>query len=100
VEKRDAREEKRSSTESYEPMAWICQPGRETPLCCATPLHRLRNLGYLGYYRPGIGGVKAAEDFVRGVLKPGVGLMKLTSSLARQLAQLVPVGHMRECPKY
>jgi hypothetical protein len=44
--------------------------------------------------------MEAVEDIVRGVLQPGVGLMKLTSSLARQLAKLIPVGHMRECPKY
>ena len=44
--------------------------------------------------------MEAAQDFVRGVLQPGIRLVQLPGCLARQLAELVAVGHMRECPKY
>jgi hypothetical protein len=46
-----------------------------------------------------IGDLETAQNFVRGVLEPGVGLVELAGSLARQLTQLIAVGHMRECPK-
>jgi hypothetical protein len=44
--------------------------------------------------------MKANEHIVRGVLEPGVGLMQLAGGLAGQLAELVTIGHVRECRKY
>src|ERR1700721_324557 len=46
-----------------------------------------------------IGDLETAQNFVRGVLQPGVRLVQLARSLARQLAQLIAVGHVRECPE-
>jgi len=48
----------------------------------------------------GVGGMEADKNFVRGVLQPSVRLVQLPGSLARQLAELVTIGHVRECPKY
>jgi hypothetical protein len=44
--------------------------------------------------------MKAVKNFIRSVLQPCVGLMKFTGCFASQLAELVAVGHVRECPKY
>src|ERR1700758_3689533 len=43
--------------------------------------------------------MKADQDLVCRVLKTRVGLVQLASRLARQLAELVTVGHMAQCPK-
>jgi hypothetical protein len=43
--------------------------------------------------------MKAAQHFVRGVLKPRIRLVQLARCLARQLTELVTIGHVRECPK-
>ena len=45
------------------------------------------------------GGVEADEDFVGGVLQPCVRLVQLPGSFASELAELVAIGHVRECPK-
>src|SRR4051794_32227283 len=50
--------------------------------------------------RTRIGAVKADQDFIGGVLQPRVGLVQLASGLARQLAELVAIGHVRKCPEY
>src|SRR5579863_3368535 len=47
----------------------------------------------------GVGGVEADENLVRGVLQPSGRFVQLPGSFARQLAELVTVGHVRECPK-
>ena len=47
----------------------------------------------------GVGGVEADEDFVGGVLQPGIRLVQLPGSLARQLAELVAIGDVRKCTK-
>jgi hypothetical protein len=44
--------------------------------------------------------MKAAQNFVGGILQPCIRLMQLAGCLARQLAELVTIGHMRKCPKY
>src|SRR6516165_12364956 len=43
--------------------------------------------------------MKADQDFVRRVLQPRVGLVQLASRFARQLAELVTIGHMAQCPE-
>jgi hypothetical protein len=43
--------------------------------------------------------LKAAQDFIGGVLQPSVGLVQLASCLARQLTQLVAIGDMRKSSK-
>jgi len=52
-----------------------------------------------GHQRAWVSAVKPDQDFVRRVLQTGSGLVQLASRFTRQLAQLVAVGHMRECPK-
>jgi hypothetical protein len=47
----------------------------------------------------GVAGLEADENFICGVLQPCARLVQLPSSLAHQLAELVTIGHMRECPK-
>jgi hypothetical protein len=47
----------------------------------------------------GIGAMKADQDLVRRVLQPRVGLVQHASRLARQLAELITIGHMAECPE-
>ena len=47
----------------------------------------------------GVSVVKADQDLVGCVLQPRVGFVQLASRFARQLAKLITVGHMRECPK-
>lgn len=49
--------------------------------------------------RSRVGGPKTNQYFVGGVLKPGVRLVQFTGCLTCQLAELVAIGHMRECPK-
>jgi hypothetical protein len=43
--------------------------------------------------------VEAHKDVVRGVLKPRVGLVQLTSGLGSQLTELIPVFDMGKSPK-
>lgn len=43
--------------------------------------------------------MKAAQHFVCRVLQPRVRLVQLAGSLACQLAKLIPIGHVRKCPK-
>src|ERR1035438_9387727 len=43
--------------------------------------------------------MEANQYFVRGVLQPNGRFVQLPGSFARQLAELVTVGHVRECPK-
>ncbi len=43
--------------------------------------------------------MKTDQDFIGRILQPRVRLVQLSGSLAGQLAELVAVGHMRECPK-
>ena len=43
--------------------------------------------------------MEADEDLIRCVLQPCIRLVQLPGSLARQLAELVAIGHVRECPK-
>ena len=47
-----------------------------------------------GRDRTGICTVKADQDLIGGVLQPRVGFVQLASGLARQLAELVTVGHV------
>src|SRR3569833_2338110 len=47
----------------------------------------------------GVGGVEADENFVGRVQQPCVGLVQHPGSFASKLAELVAVGHVRECPK-
>jgi hypothetical protein len=74
--------------------------GLPVRLSCATPLLR-RFLRLRGdwHRRTGVSVVEPDQDIVCGVLQTGVRLMQLARCLAGQLAQLVPVGHVRECPK-
>jgi len=65
----------------------------------ATGLDLLSCLSRERVGRTRIGAVEAVEDFVRGVLQPCIRLVEHAGCLARQLAQLVAVGHMRECPE-
>jgi len=46
-----------------------------------------------------VSGVEADEDFVGSVLQPCVRLVQLPGSFASELAELVAIGHVRECPK-
>src|ERR1700739_409123 len=48
----------------------------------------------------GVGGVEAHKHLVRGVLQASARFVQHPGSLARQLAELVAIGHVRECPKY
>jgi len=57
---------------------------------------RCRRLGLrLG---AGIREAETGKNFIGRILQPGVGLVQLPGRLARQLAELVTVGHVRECP--
>jgi hypothetical protein len=67
-------------------------------LCSPASLYRLRH-GFFPRRRARVGMFEADQNFVRRVLEPGVGFVELTGRLARQLTELVTVGHMRECPK-
>jgi hypothetical protein len=65
----------------------------------AALLNRLdRGSGYRRE-RTGICAVKTDKDLIGRVLQACVGLMQLASRLARQLAKLVTIGHLRECPE-
>jgi transposase-like protein len=68
-------------------------------LSCAPRLNRpgSRHFGLL--LRAGVGAAESNKNIVRRILKPGVWFMQLPGSLARQLAELVAIGHMRECPE-
>jgi hypothetical protein len=44
--------------------------------------------------------MKAMQNIVGRILKPGGGLVQHPGCLACQLAELVAIGHMRECPEY
>jgi len=70
---------------------------KEPELGSASLFHRLDR--GRSYRRAGIGVVEADQNLISGVLQPGVGLMQLTSRFARQLAELIAIGHMRECPE-
>ena len=63
--------------------------------CLDQPGRRLLSL------RQGVGvsGMIADEDFVSRVLQPCIGFMQHPGSFAHQLAELVAIGHVRECPK-
>jgi hypothetical protein len=65
----------------------------------ATLLDRLGHGSRYGGKSTRVGGVKAGQDLICGVLQPRVWLMQLAGGFARQLAELVTVGHMRKCPK-
>jgi len=56
---------------------------------------RLLGLGQIAR----VSGVEANKNFVGCVLQPSVRLVQLSGSLARKLAELVAVGHMRKCRK-
>ena len=43
--------------------------------------------------------IEADQNFIRGVLQPGVRLVQLAGRLGGQLAKLVPVLHMGKRPK-
>jgi len=47
----------------------------------------------------GVGGMEADEDFVGRILQPCARLVQHPGSFACQLAELVTIGHVRECPK-
>ena len=83
-----------------ETLAFFDSKPLEASLGCATPFHRLRHLRLIWHRGPGVGGLKAAQNLVRGVLQPGVGFVELAGCFARQLSELITVGHVRECPKY
>src|ERR1035441_1413766 len=73
----------------------------ETPRQGGTaPFNRLGRGRHNGPEGARIGGLKAAQNFIGGVLQPCVRLVQLTCCLASQLTELVAIGHMRECPKY
>jgi hypothetical protein len=46
----------------------------------------------------GIHEAETGKNFIGCILQPGVGLVQLPGRLARQLAELVTIGHVRECP--
>jgi hypothetical protein len=66
----------------------------------ATPLNRQGSRRFDVRYCPRVRRLKTAQNFIRRILQPCVGLVKLTCCLARQLAELVAVRHMRKCRKY
>lgn len=70
-----------------------------TPSSGAAPLDGLGSGRLFGRRRTGVGGLKPAQNFIGGVLKPCVRLVKLTGCFACQLTELVAIGHMRKCPK-
>jgi hypothetical protein len=51
----------------------------------------------VGVHRDGV--LEAVEDFIRGVLQTGVGLVKLAGRLGGKLAELVAVGNVGESSK-
>jgi hypothetical protein len=48
----------------------------------------------------GVGGMEADEDFVCGVLQASARLVEHPGSFAGKLAELVTIGHVRQCTKY
>jgi hypothetical protein len=48
----------------------------------------------------GIDGVETSKYFIGSVLQPCIRLVQLPGCLARQLTELITIGHMRKCPKY
>jgi hypothetical protein len=49
--------------------------------------------------RRGIDDLKTGKNLICRVLHPGIRSVQLAGCLARQLTQLVAIGHMRKCPK-
>src|ERR1700738_3110282 len=68
-------------------------------LRCAAMLDRLDDRRYGGGGGTGVRGAETHQDLVGGVLEARIGLVQLAGGLAGQLAKLIPVGHMRECPE-
>jgi hypothetical protein len=50
-------------------------------------------------HRPGVSGMVANEDLVGRVLQPCARLVQLPGSFANELAELVTIGNIRDCPK-
>lgn len=47
----------------------------------------------------GVGGMEADEDLVCGVLQASARLVQHPGSFACKLAELITIGHVRQCPK-
>ena len=69
------------------------QLGSAAPFLCLNRRHRILS------QRTRVGGPEPDQNFVGGVLQPCVRLVQLAGCFTRQLAELVAIGHVRECPK-
>ena len=83
--------------EPLETVTYVTKPKENLGLRRSTLFHGLYRLGGCG--GTGIGALETGQNLVSGVLQPRVGLVQLASRLARQLAELVAIGHVRKCPK-
>src|SRR5579871_4149036 len=76
-----------------------CSSANQRQLSGAAPLNRLGFRRCNRQRRPRIGIVEADQNLVCRVLQAGIRLVKLPSSLAGQLTQLVTIRQVRKCSK-